>query len=197
MLALYLAAILASSREPLLPHAQTQAGVEIDAGYTAKIREYTTEPFFLTELVDYLPASKSVPTPEKVLGYVIGTPKVLTYSSDCARYLRALEAASPRVRVVSMGRSEEGREMVVALISDEANLRRLTRLREINATLGDPRKVTSDAQAETLIAEGVPFYWATGGMHSPETGPPEMILELAYRLASMSRRSSAKSEKTP
>lgn len=183
MLALYLAAFLASSREPLLPHAQTQAGVEIDAGYTAKIREYTTEPFFLTELVDYLPASKSVPTPEKVLGYVIGTPKVLTYSADCARYLRALEAASPRVRVVSMGRSEEGREMVVALISDEANLRRITRLREINATLGDPRKVTSDAQAETLIAEGVPFYWATGGMHSPETGPPEMILELAYRLA--------------
>ncbi|HYI95718.1 MAG TPA: hypothetical protein VEX68_19405, partial [Bryobacteraceae bacterium] len=39
----------------------------LDAGYTAKIREYTTEPHFLTEIVDHLPASASVPTPEKVL----------------------------------------------------------------------------------------------------------------------------------
>jgi len=51
-----------------------------DEGYTAKIRQYTTEPFFLTELVDHLPASDSVPTPEKVLGYAIGTPNKLTYT---------------------------------------------------------------------------------------------------------------------
>ena len=50
-----------------------------DDGYTAKIHQYTTEPFFLTELVDHLPASASVPTPEKVLGYAIGTPNKLTY----------------------------------------------------------------------------------------------------------------------
>ena len=163
-------------------------GQPIDEGYTKKIREYTTEPFFLTELVDHLPAHPTIPTPEKVLGYAIGTPNILTYSYDCARYLRELEKATPRVKVVSMGKSEEGREMVVVVISDEANMARLDRIKEVNALLGDPRKVaaptkTPDEVADALIAEGLPIYWATGGMHSTETGPPEMVMELAYRLA--------------
>src|SRR4051812_12416051 len=51
-----------------------------DEGYTKKIQEYTTEKFFLTELVDHLPASDKVPSPEKVLGYVMGTPDKLTYT---------------------------------------------------------------------------------------------------------------------
>lgn len=56
----------------------------IDQGYTEKIKQYTTEKFFLTELVDHLPASDSVPSPEKVLGYAIGTPNKLTYTGACS-----------------------------------------------------------------------------------------------------------------
>src|SRR5512147_634147 len=89
----------------------------IDQAYTSKIKEYTTEPFFLTELVDHLPASDRVPTPEKTLGYVIGTPNKLTYTADIHRYMRELEKSSPRVRVASMGRSEEGRETILVAIS--------------------------------------------------------------------------------
>src|ERR1700683_315848 len=82
-----------------------------DAGYTAKIRQFTTETFFTTELVDHLPASQTVPTPEKVLGYVIGTPQKLTYTKDIYRYYRELEKATPRVRVFTAPEhSEEGRE---------------------------------------------------------------------------------------
>ncbi|MBI4875847.1 MAG: hypothetical protein HY822_14520 [Acidobacteria bacterium] len=157
-------------------------GQNLDPGYTAKIREYTTEPFFLTELVDHLPASDRVPTPEKFLGYIAGAPDKLTYAKDIHRYLRELEKTSPRVRVVSLGQTEEGREMVLALVSDEANLKALPRYREINARLADPRK-TPEAEALKLAAEGVPLYWATGAMHSGETGSPEMLMELAYRLA--------------
>ena len=81
-----------------------------------------------------------------------------------------------------MGLSEEGREMIVATISDESNLRRLDAIKRMNADLGDPRKIKDEKQAERLIAESVPMYWATGGLHAPETGPPEMLMELAYRL---------------
>src|SRR6266849_3844017 len=81
--------------------AQTQ---RTDEGYTAKIHQYTTEPYFLTELVDHLPASDSVPTPEKILGYAIGTPDKLTYTKDIYRYMRALEAASKRVKIFSIGK---------------------------------------------------------------------------------------------
>ncbi|MFI5384925.1 MAG: M14 family zinc carboxypeptidase [Fimbriimonadales bacterium] len=153
-----------------------------DEGYGKKIKEYTTEPFFLIDLVDHLPASATVPTPEKFLGHIVGAPNVLDTAEQCAEYLRLLEKSSPRVKVVSMGKSEEGREMVAALVSDEANLARLPRLKAINGLLGDPRKIKSE-DVDALIAEDVPMYWATGGMHAPETGPPEMIMELAYRLA--------------
>jgi hypothetical protein len=154
----------------------------LDEGYTAKIREYTTEPFFLTELVDHLPASPTVPTPEKVLGYVIGKPEQLTYTKDIYRYYRELERTTPRVRVWTVGKSEEGREMLLVAVSDEANLAALDRYKDITNKLADPRKIT-DAEAEQLIRTGKPFYWASGAIHSPETGSPEMLMELAYRLA--------------
>ncbi len=80
-----------SNKKPTPAATPPQAAVQRnDDGYTAKIREYTTEPFFLTELVDHLPASDTVPTPEKVLGYAIGTPNKLTYTKDIYRYMRAL-----------------------------------------------------------------------------------------------------------
>ena len=82
---------------PALLLVAVAAGQSNDAGYTAKIRQYTTEPFFLTDLVDHLPASGQVPTPEKVLGYAIGTPGRLTYSTDIYRYLRELERYSRSV----------------------------------------------------------------------------------------------------
>lgn len=154
----------------------------IDAGYSAKIKEYTTEPFFLTELVDHLPASSTVPTPEKVLGYVVGTPNKLTYTKDIYRYMRELEKASKRVKVWTIGHSEEGRETMLVAVTDEANMARLDRLKQITARLADPRKTTPQ-EASQLINEGLPFYWASGSIHSPETGSPEMLMELAYRLA--------------
>lgn len=155
----------------------------LDTAYGAKIAEYTTEKYFMTELVDHLPLSDKVPSPEKILGYTIGTPNKLTYTKDLYRYYRELAKASPRVRVlIAPEKSEEGREQMLVLVSDEANLAKLDRYKEITAKLADPRKI-SDTEAHTLIAEAKPFYWASGSIHSPETGSPEMLMEMAYRLA--------------
>lgn len=153
-----------------------------DEAYTAKIREYTTDKMFLTDLVDHLPDGGKVPTPEKVLGYIAGTPNKLTHAANVHKYLRALADASPRVKVFSIGTSEEGREMVVALVSDAANLARLDRHKTLMSQLADPRK-TTPAAAAAAINEVVPMYWLTGSLHSTETGSPEMLMELAYRLA--------------
>lgn len=158
------------------------SGQPNDEGYTRKIHEATTAPHFLTELVDHLPSSATVPTPEKYLGYIAGAPEKLTYAKDVHRYMRAVAAATPRVRVESIGQTEEGREMILVLVSDEGNLARLDRLKGITSRLADPRGL-SDAEAEKLAAEGLVFYWATGAIHSPETGSPEMLMELVYRLA--------------
>jgi hypothetical protein len=66
-----------------------------DPEFARKVKEYTTEPYFMTELVDHLPVSDKVPSPEKVLGYVVGTPNKLTYTKDLYRYYRELAKASP------------------------------------------------------------------------------------------------------
>ena len=168
----------------------------IDETYTAKIREYTTEKFFLTELVDHLPASDRVPSPDKVLGYVIGTPEKLTHTADIYRYMRALEKASPRVRVFTIGRSDEDREVLAVAVSDEANLARLDRVKEINARLADPRKLKDDAEAAALIAETRPIYWMSGSIHSPETGSPEMLWSWPTGWRSRRPRSSSTSAAT-
>jgi hypothetical protein len=155
----------------------------LDTAYGAKIAEFTTEKYFLTELVDHLPLSDKVPSPEKVLGYAIGTPNKLTYTKDMYRYYRELAAASPRVRILmAPEKSEEGRDQMLVLVSDEANLAKLDRYKDITAKLADPRKIT-ETEAHTLVAEGKPFYWASGSIHSPETGSPEMLMEMAFRLA--------------
>ncbi len=154
----------------------------LDSAYSAKIRELTTEPRFNTELTDHLPADPKIPTPLKVLGYVPGTVGRLSYVADITRYFRALDSASARVKVFDLGTSDEGRPMIVAAIADSATIAQLEHYRAITAALADPRRLTNDS-AQRLIAAGKPIYYLSGSIHSPETGSPEMLMELAYRLA--------------
>jgi len=156
----------------------------IDEEYTKKIREYTTEPFFGSPLVEYLPASKTVPTPKAVLGDVAGAPGILPYTAKVHEYMRMLEKASPRVKVFSIGKSEEGREMIAVAIADAPLIAKLDENRARLAKLADPRTITlDDAEADRLVAASVPIYYITGTIHSPETGAPTALMELAYRLA--------------
>src|SRR6202045_2572696 len=156
----------------------------VNEAYTAKIKKYTTAPVFTSPLVDYLPASKNVPTPDAVLGDVSGAPGILPYAEDVYKYMRLLEKATPRVKVFSIGTTEEGREMIAVAVSSEANLKNLEQNRQRLAKLADPRTIhLDDAEADKLVAESVPVYYITGTIHSPETGAPTALMELAYRLA--------------
>ncbi len=155
---------------------------KVDEAYTAKIREFTTDAHFSTKYVDYLPASDTVPTPLDILGHIAGARDILTYTEDINRYLHALAEASPRVKVFPGGTTEEGRERIFVVIADEETLNNLDTYKAINARLADPRSI-SEAEAQELIQKAKVMYWATGAMHSGETGSPEMLMELAYRLA--------------
>jgi len=155
---------------------------KIDEAYTAKIKEYLSDARITTELVDHMPASDTVPSPLKFLGRIPGTPGELTYARDIYRYYEALDKASDRVAVWKIGQSEEGRDMVVLAVADETTLKQLEKYRGMLASLTDPRK-TTEAQARQLIRTAKPIYWITSGMHSGETGGPEMLIELPYRLA--------------
>ncbi|HKS67705.1 MAG TPA: M14 family zinc carboxypeptidase [Candidatus Acidoferrales bacterium] len=156
----------------------------VDQEYSNKIQKYTTEPYFTSPLVNYLPASKTVPTPKAVLGDVAGAPGILPYSADVYKYMRMLEKASPRVKVFSIGHTEEGREMIAVAVSSETNLAHLDENRGRLAKLADPRTIhMNDAEADQLVDSSVPVYYITGTIHSVETGAPTALMELAYRLA--------------
>ncbi|MBI2833270.1 MAG: hypothetical protein HYX76_02455 [Acidobacteria bacterium] len=154
----------------------------MDQDFARLVREWTTKPEFLSPLVDHLPKVAGIPSPRDVLGYDIGTPKKLTYYRDAVNYYRKLAAATPRVRVIDIGKTDEGRECVIVFVGSEESIRDLEQHRQYLANLADPRKLT-DPQARDIIANAKPIYHLMGGLHSAETGPPEMLMELAYRVA--------------
>ncbi len=153
-----------------------------DPEYARLVKEWTTRSEFMSPLVDHLPKVDGVPTTKDVLGYYSGAPKKLTRVADLGRYYRALAAASPRVKIFPAGTTDEGRECIVIAVADEDTIRNLDTYKGYLARLADPRGLSAD-EARRIIAQAKPIYMFTGGLHSSETGPPEMLMELAYRLA--------------
>jgi hypothetical protein len=157
----------------------------LDEAYTKKIKEYTTETFFLSPLVDYMPAKAGVPTPTAVLGDIAGAPGKLPYSKEVYDYMRRLEKALPaRVKVYSIGKTEEGREHIAVAIGSEELMRNYDANRAKLAKLADPRTIGMDDKlAAALVTTTAPVYYITGTIHSSEAGAPTALMELAYRLA--------------
>src|SRR5688500_4036385 len=121
VLALALTASVPAAEQGQPPRSpSSSAADQSDADFALRVKEWTTKPEFLSPLIDHLPKKAGVPTPKDILGYHIGTPKKLTYTADQQRYLRALEKALPsRVKTVVVGKSEEGRDILIAFISSE------------------------------------------------------------------------------
>ncbi|MBN1221754.1 MAG: hypothetical protein JXB23_00800, partial [Candidatus Aminicenantes bacterium] len=155
---------------------------KIDKESTKLIKEYTTKPEFLSPLVDHIPDSDTVPSPRDFLGYVAGAPKKLTYARDVHRYFFELARTCPCIEVFEIGKTQEGRSRVLAVIADERTLSEISTYKAYMKKLADPRSIEEDA-AQEIIREAKPMYLITGGLHSPETGSPDMLMELAYRLA--------------
>src|SRR5579872_1541005 len=153
-----------------------------EPGSVEAIAAATGDKRFLSPWVSYLPHSATVPSPMHSWGRITGAPGELVDSAKAYAYCRALAAASPRVRVFTIGHSEEGREIVLVAIADEAGIRDLDRLKAATAALADPRR-SDKAAAEKLIATSRPIYYLNAALHSDETGSTEAVLELAYRLA--------------
>ncbi len=153
-----------------------------DEDFAKSVKEWTTRPDFISPLVDHLPKVTGVPSPKDILGHHIGEPKKLTYYEDILKYYRALAAATPRVKVVTIGKSNENRELVVVFVGSDESIKNLETYRGYLGQLADPRTVTA-SQAEQIIARAKPIYHLSGGLHSGEVGPSEMLMELAFRIA--------------
>lgn len=164
-------------------HSSANGNQPVDEEYTRLIKEATTMPEFLSPLTSYLPEVPGVPTPKDVLGYIVGAPGKLTYYEDILKYMNALADASPNVRVFPIGKTSEGREMVIVAVSNAVTMGAIEKYKDFLAKLADPRVVQTEQEADAVIAQAKPIYWLTGNLHSGESGAAEVSMELAYRLA--------------
>jgi len=171
----WLAAATLSAQNPSAPD-------KPEAGSVEAIAKFVTDQRFTNPWVDYVPDSQTAVSPTKYLKRIVGAPGDLSNVSTIYGYFRELARTSPRVKVEVIGKSDEGRDILLVIVSDDEAILNLERLKADSAALADPR-ATSPEQAEPIIVKAKPFYFLNAGLHSSETGSPEMVMELAYRLA--------------
>ncbi len=123
----------------------------------------------------------AIPTPASHFGHEIGVDRELLDWEKVVSYFRALEKNSDKIRVEELGKTVEGRSFIAATIAEPETLRDLDRYREIQRRLADPR-ITSETEAENLIARGKTVVLLTCSIHSTEVASTHTAIEFAYRL---------------
>jgi hypothetical protein len=123
----------------------------------------------------------AVPSPESYFGHPMGADGSVLDWSQVVSYFRAVEAASDQIRVEVLGKSTEGRPFIAATIAAPDTLRNLDRYREIQRRLADPR-LTPEAEADPLIAQGKTVVLITCSIHATELASTQTAVEFAWRL---------------
>lgn len=154
---------------------------QIDELYNQKIKEYTTDPKFLPSSVLNLPDDPKVPSPRKFFGEIIGAPGVMHRSTEIYNYYAELTKTSPYISMKQVGTTEEGRPIQLVIIGNEDAMKRMDHYKKQLALLADPRKINT-VDLSNIINDAKPVFYLNGGLHSPEMGSPEMLMELAFRL---------------
>jgi hypothetical protein len=123
-----------------------------------------------------------VPHPADVFGFEPGEDYKLADHGQLIDYYQRLAAASDRVEIREIGRSTQGRPMVVLFISSPDNLARLDHYRTISERLARAQDLT-DTEARRLSREGKAVVWIDAGLHSTEVAHSQMAPLLAHHMA--------------
>lgn len=154
---------------------------QIDEVYNQKIKEYTTDPRFLPASVLNLSDDPKVPSPRKHFGQIVGAPGIIHRTPEIYAYYQKLTQSSPFVTMQQVATTEEGRPIQLVAIGSEEAMKRLDHYKKQLALLADPRKMQGQ-DLNKILGDTKLVYYLNGGLHSPEMGSPEMLMELAYRL---------------
>ncbi len=127
--------------------------------------------------------AQNIPTPKEHFGFSIGDNYQLANYTQTEAYFRKLAAASDRVKLVEIGKTEEGRTQLMLIVSSPGNLKKLDRYKEISQKLAHAEGLT-DEQALALAAEGKSIVWIDGGLHATEVVGAHQLIQTAYELIS-------------
>ena len=124
-----------------------------------------------------------MPAPEAFFGFKMGADGKLADWPAISKYFETVAAASPRVEIVDVGPTTEGRRMIGAIISSADNIRNLPNLQIDNRLLADPRKLANDREAQAIMT-GAKAVVAIGcSIHASEIGATQSANDLLYELA--------------
>jgi hypothetical protein len=128
-------------------------------------------------------AAAPLPSPKEHFGFTIGDDFHLATYTQTEAYFKKLAAASDRLKLVDIGRTEEGRTQWMVICSSPANLAKLDRYKEISQKLARAEDLTEE-QARALAVEGRAVVWIDGGLHATETVGAHQLIETLWNFAS-------------
>ena len=128
-------------------------------------------------------ADGQITSPKEEWGHSVGDDYFLADYQQLIKYWHKLEQESPRIHVVEIGKTAEGRPHLMAVITSPENYKRIDHYRQISAELSNAEGLT-DAQAHALAKEGKAVVWIDGGLHASETLGAQQLLEMVYQMVS-------------
>ena len=129
-------------------------------------------------------AQSRITTPKEQLGFNFGDDYQLANYAQLVDYWKKLASQSDRMKLVEIGKSAEGRTMLMAIITAPENHKKLDRYKEIARRLATAEGLTDD-QARALAAEGKAVVWIDGGLHATEVLGAQQLMELVYQMVSL------------
>ncbi|MBX3120429.1 MAG: hypothetical protein KF784_15320 [Fimbriimonadaceae bacterium] len=128
-------------------------------------------------------AQQKVTDPKIFFGHEIGADYQLPNYQALSKYWALLDKESDRMTVKVMGKTEEGRDQLMAIVSSPDNIKKLEHYRKISEKLARAENL-SDAEAKKLAAEGKAVVWIDGGLHASEVLCAQVLMESVYQLIS-------------
>jgi Zinc carboxypeptidase. len=143
----------------------------------------TTFLFFTLIFSGLQAQNTSIPKPEEVIGFKVGSDFHLATYEQSIEYFKKLDAASDLVEMRETGKTSEGRTWYYVLISSKANLAKIDHYKEISQTLAHPKGITKEL-AKQLSAKGKAIVDLSGGLHASEVAGAQHIITLADQIIS-------------
>jgi hypothetical protein len=125
-----------------------------------------------------------VPTPKEFLGHDVCEDYYLANYKELSSYWKLLATKSNRISVESIGKTEDGRDQLMCVITDPSNRRNLESIRRNNEKLARARDFKDDEEARKLVKNHKAVIWIDGGLHANEVLETQHLIEMAYRLVS-------------
>jgi hypothetical protein len=137
----------------------------------------------LSLVVTFFAQAQNVPSPKSHFGFNIGDNYQLANYTQTEAYLQKLAAASNKMKLQSIGTTEEGRTQYMVIVSDPANLSKLAKYKSISQQMARAEGLT-DTDAKQLANEGKAVVWIDGGLHANEVLGIHQWIETLYQILS-------------